>query len=1253
MLQKVFYKTSLFDKYLYYCLLLYSTFFFVNLKAEVINIKWNNNSDDLSFSNANYSAHHQYLPTYSFQKNENHQVANLISISTRKVPTSYLSIEQLNHISNDWQVEVFSGIQKGQAVSTIEILPFRKAGNDIEVLEKFDIELRKAENSTKKSQSRAIQYADNSQLSSGNWYKIGVEKNGIYRMNAEFLKKLNIDIQNINTSEIKIYGQNGGMLPELAGAPRIDDIKEIPIQVNGQGQNLEIIAYLEGPESWVLNTSTNTFRQIKNLYSDQKSYFITISPGAGKRITNSSPIVEVANKEINTFNDYQHIEDNTINLLQSGRIWLGREIDGTNQIQYNFNFQNIDNSAPANIFLGIAAKSALNTSSFQVNSNNTLLKNIYISATGSSELANAANYSESSFSIANPSSNIPIQILYNRPDFNSKAWPDYITINVTRQLSYAQEPLYFRSLNSIGENNVSQFNIGNWNSSLKVWDISDLFNIQEISTSNGTFKSKTSTLKEFVAFQSPTLSPIALGQINNQNLHGLSQADYLIITRKPLINLASEIGEFHLQQEGLSYHVVDLEEIFNEFSSGNNDLTAIRNFVKMFYDRAAIAPETAPKYLLLFGNGNYDNKSLADFLLPSYQSNSTFQTVETYVTDDYYGFLDDSEGNDVTNTMTHLLDIAIGRITVDNLEKAQHSVEKIKRYYSQSSYGNWRTQMAFMADDEDANIHIRDANEVADIAQNQYLNFNISKIYLDAFKQQSVSGGQRYPDVNESLNNKIFQGLFYLNFVGHGGPNGLTTEKVLTFDDINRWENRDKLFLFCTATCEFTRFDVPKKNSAGERILVKENGGAIALVSTTRLVFSDKNRVINERFTRYLLEASTTFDKTIGDIMLLTKNSTNTRENNRKFALFGDPALKLAFPKNSINTTEILSYEEPTDTLKALGKITIKGEVKENNILDTDFNGIVNVIVYDKMVLQSTLSNDATSPTYNFKSRNNILYKGRTQAKNGLFELSFIMPKDINYNFGLGKLSYYANENSWDAVGFDTSITIGGIVDSIPLDNKGPIVDVYIDDENFVFGGIAGKNSTLYIQLEDENGINTSGTGIGHDITGILNDDSKKPINLNSFYEGEIGNYKKGKIKYPFNELENGRYKIQVKAWDVLNNSGEGYTEFVVEDKAEMALYYVLNYPNPFTTKTQFSFEHNRPGAYLDIKIEIFNVGGKLVKTLQYNQSSIARRVAGMEWDGLDDYGDKIGKGVYIYKVTVKNNQGEKAYKYQKLVLLK
>lgn len=1219
--------------------------------ADNIGILWEDSVGYSDFSGASFSSEYNYLPVLSVYKEGNVSLSKGLEVEeSRLVSSQQFTEEQLSSITNDWQVKVSHGKSKRKTVTTIEVLPYKRVGNQVEVLISFDLQFQQL---SARSAASLQQYASHSKLATGTWYKFGVEKSGVYKMDVAFFEKLGVKVGDISSQRIKVFGHKGGMLPELAGAERTDDIREIPILVRGTGENVEVVAYLEGPDMWRYDEGRATFNYEKNLYTNQKNYFITFEGEVGKRIIEVSPIQGPHTKTITTFDDYQHVEEDMVNLLASGRIWLGNEIGGNNQLNYNFSFPNIDLQERVKISLGLAAMSSNSNSIFQVINNNNTLRTISIPPVGSSYLSNAANYANAFITMQPKEPQVPITINYNRPNYSSKAWPDYINMHVVRHLIFSDQPLYFRSIASVESGAISQFKIGNWSNQVALWDVTDLFNVKAIKTANGTFLSETSVLREFVAFSSVQMSPNPIGKVKNQNLHALGQVDYLIIARAESMPYAREIGEFHFQQENLSYHVVDVEEIFNEFSSGNNDLSAIRNFVKMFYDRAGSQTDLAPKYLLLFGNGNYDNKDIKEFLIPSYQSTQSFEEVVTYVTDDYFGFLDDDEGDDVMNTSSHLLDIAIGRMPVDNIEKAKSAVDKIKMYYSQEAFGDWRANTAFIADDEDNNIHIRDTDIIANIIQDNYLDHNVAKIYLDAFNQQSVSGGHRYPAVNEAINNNIYKGLFYLNFVGHGGPNGLAHEKVVTFEDINSWGNKEKLFLFCTATCEFTRFDVPTRYSAGERVLMKNDGGAIALVSTTRLVFSDKNKTINENFVYDLFEHSATGNVTIGDVFLKTKNRTNTRENNRKFALFGDPALKLSFPKESIEVTKLLSYQEPTDTIKSLDRITIEGEVQKNQQLDPNFNGIVNVTVYDKMEEFETIGNDAGSPIFNFKARNSIIYRGRAKASGGKFELTFIVPKDINYQYGNAKISLYGENGEIDALGNSLDFIIGGVADSIPKDNEGPIVDVYIDNEDFVFGGIAAKNSTLYVRLEDESGINTSGTGLGHDITAILNEDSKKPIVLNAFYEEEVGDYSKGKVKYPFNELENGRHKISVKAWDVLNNSGEGYTEFIVEDRAEMALYYVLNYPNPFTTNTQFSFEHNRPGDLLDIRIEIYTVNGKLVKTLQKSHMSNSRRFAELKWDGLDEFGDRIGKGVYIYKVSVRDSKGEKAYKYQKLVLLR
>lgn len=1225
--------------------------------ASEIEILWRNKEGAKpDFREASGSASFAYLPVYNFRIEGYHQVSGLQPKNISVISSSSLSSEQQAAISTDWQFNVYYGKERDKIFTTVEILPFRKNGGIVEIFGGVKILHSPSGNlPAELSRTGNLTYAENSVLANGEWFKFSVRETGMYRMDAAFLEQLGLNINTINASQIKIYGHPGGMLPELAGAERPDDLQEIPIQIVNTGNNrFEIYAYLEGPESWFYDTPRQMFRKQLHLYDRVKSYFLTAGPGAGKRVENAPTITSPETQTINTFLDRLHFEEDISNLNKSGRLWLGQEIGFDGQVSYNCAFPDIVSAQPARVWVGVAGRSAVNTCNFEIRSGNTALRNIAVSPVGTSFIADAGRYAEANFNFNNPPANFPIQIIFQRPDFNAKAWPDFVTVNATRSLRYGGQPMFFRQPGSVAPNAISRFVIDNWTTNDQVWDVTDIYNIRRIPVANGSFRAETANLREFAIFTTPALIPTPVGRVANQNLHGLAQADYLIIARKASLNQARELGTFHLQQEGYSFHVADVEEVYNEFSSGNADISAIRNFVKMFYDRASGNPESAPKFLLLFGNGNYDNREMGEYLLPSYQSTQSLQSILTYVTDDYFALLDDNEGLDVINTASNLVDIAVGRMVVDNAEKATISVEKVKRYYSPQAMGDWRNEVTFVADDGDGILHIRDANEVADIVTNNYPKYNVEKIYMDAFVRQSGAGGSRYPAVNDAIANKMFTGNFYWSYAGHGGPSGLADERILTFDDINRWRNEFKLPIFSTATCELTRFDEPGRFSAGERIAVKADGGAIALVSTTRLVFAFENRITNENFTRELMKASLVPGSSLGEVFRISKAITNTRENNRKFALFGDPALTIAFPRHDIVTTGITVNGRPdSDTIRAVSRVTLEGEVRDGNSLLSDFNGTVSVTVFDKKTTQSTLRNDPSSGLYNFQVRNNILYKGRGRVENGRFAITFIVPKNMDYSFGGGKLSYYAENSVTDAAGFDLSVIIGGISDSVPNDKEGPEVEIYLDDENFAFGGIAAPNSTMFVRLFDESGINVSGAGLGNDITAILDENSRNPIVLNAFYEGEVGDFMRGKVTYPFNELEKGRHTLRVKAWDVLNNSGEGYTEFVVEDNPKMALYYVLNYPNPFTTKTSFSFEHNRPGDNLDVRIEIYTVSGKLVKTLQTMVNSNARRVSDIEWDGLDEFGDRIGRGVYVYRVTVRNSSGERAVKYQKLVLLR
>ncbi|HKR04623.1 MAG TPA: type IX secretion system sortase PorU, partial [Bacteroidia bacterium] len=576
---------------------------------------------------------------------------------------------------------------------------------------------------------------------------------------------------------------------------------------------------------------------------------------------------------------------------------------------------------------------------------------------------------------------------------------------------------------------------------------------------------------------------------------------------------------------------------------------------------------------------------------------------------------------------------------------------------SNSSLGDWRNVICLIADDEDSSVHLDQTDTMLNGIDPFSLKFNLDKIYLDAYQQEATPGGQRYPDVNEALNNRVEKGAFLINYTGHGGELGWAHEGILDNTMINAWDNKFNMPLFITATCEFSRFDDPARTSAGENILLNPNGGGIALFSTTRLVYSFPNAVLNKDLVQYMFEQSNGEMPRLGDIFRLTKRDADNAQgvNPRNFTLLGDPALRLAYPKYDIVATKINGQNlvALSDTVNALSKITITGEIKSNGQKLTGFNGVVYPTVYDKVVNVHTLVNDAASQPRTFKVQKNILYKGKASVTNGDFSFTFIVPKDIAYNFGTGRLSFYAQNGVEDASGYYDSLIIGGISQNSQADNAGPEIKLFLNDDKFVFGGLTDQHPKIFAIVSDSTGINTVGNGIGHDITAALDGKTDPVYVLNDFYEADLNSYQKGKILYKLDELEDGRHSLKLKVWDIYNNSSEAYTEFIVASNEEIALSHVLNYPNPFTTHTTFFFEHNQPCNNLDVQVQIFTVSGKLIKTILDHFICEGTRSDKIEWNGRDDFNDPIGRGVYIYRLKIRTTDGKTAEKFEKLVVLK
>ena len=1115
-------------------------------------------------------------------------------------------------------------------------------------------------------------YKSNSALSSGNWWKISLKDPGIYKVDVNFLAGLGINTSNLSSNSIRLYGNGAAMLPEANNGFKYDDLEENSILMVDGGDGVfsgsdYFLFFSTGADQWLKDSVNKRFTHKKNLYSDKAFYFLTIG-GTGKRIP-TQPGSLTPNLLVNSFDERTFHELDTINFLASGKEWYGEEFSNTpghsTSRSFSVNIPNLQTSSSITLISDCVARSLNLSSRFDVSINSQPVHQLNIAPVAGGIYDLMAQQAQAATSIMVSQSNLSITYNYTPGSFNSQGWLNWFEVFGRRNLSMNNvDQLLFRDWNSVGNNNA-EFVVANANSTTQAWDVTDPLNPVKMQTNLlGTdlkFVNSTSRLREYVSFNPANfLQPTTVGKINNQDLHGQPAVDYIIITNAALFPQAQRLAQFHQAKNNLRYSIAMIDQVYNEFSSGIPDPTAVRDFVKMFYDRAGSNPSNKPKYVLLFGDGSFDYKDRINNntnFVPAYENNNSLDPLNSYTSDDFFGFIDDNE--DINSLIIiNQLDVGIGRIPSKNVEEAKNYVDKIEAYFARESFGPWRNNQLFIADDEDNNLHMQDAEVLTTTSKATAPVFNIVKAYLDAFRQESGAGGSRYPQANQMINNQVYNGTLIWNYNGHGGSNRLAEEVVIDQDIVNNWNNPNKLPLFITATCDFAPYDNPIVNSLGENILQRKKTGGIALLTTTRPVFSFSNRIINNNYLQFALQPDVNgVYKSLGESIKDAKNYTYQTSgdivNNRKFALLGDPALTLAYPSLRVRAIKVNNIPvSQVDTLSATEKVVIEGEVTDvqGNLL-TNFNGTVYPSVFDKPQTINTLANDPTSQVASFQTQTNILYKGKASVVNGKFSFTFKVPKDINYQFGNGKLSLYAEDGITDANGLFTNFIIGGTGNNIGGDNEGPVIKGWLNDEKFVNGGVTNENPILIVKLSDSSGINTAGTGIGHDIVATLDNDNRQYFILNDFYEADLNSYQQGSIHFQLPSLKAGPHSLKIKAWDVLNNSSEYILEFNVARDEDLILSHVLNYPNPFTTKTQFWFEHNRPGQDLQVKVEIFTVSGKLIKTVKQTINDAGNRSSGVEWNGLDEYGDKVGRGVYIYKLTVITPDNKRKQQLEKLVV--
>jgi len=1178
-------------------------------------------------------------------------------------PDDFSLTTGLEKVTYETEVDVAISYDRGQPVAIVSLLPFRINSYSLqyEMLLSFDLVIEFS-GEAEAGRSAANEYAVHSILSAGEWFKISVTQTGIHIITYSDLQTMGINAAGLDPRNIRVYGNGGGMLSESLDDFRRDDLSENAIFVSGEGdgkfdQQDYILFYGESPHQWNYQAFSQAFHHTQNIYSDTAYYFINTDLGPGKRVSAIQSTTEAANVIVDKFTDHLYHEIDLFNLVNTGRVWYGEVFDVTTSYNYTYSFPDLDVTTPAYFRAYVAAKS-VSTSAFTFYNSNTEIMTASISGIPSSSETYARAYVGSDW-FQPTSKDINIRINYQKTSSGSIGWLNYFELNVTRLLKFSGPQMGFRDPASSGPGSVAEFTLGNAGQNVQIWNVTDPTNAGKMVTSgtgnSQVFRVVQDTLQEFIAFDGSAYLPVKFaGKVANQDLHGELPMDMIIISHSLFLEQADRLADFHRDRDGMTVLVTDIETVYNEFSSGAQDITAIRDFMKMLYDKAPEGQE--PKYLLLFGDASFDYKDRIENnsnYVPTWEDDESLTIVYSVVTDDYYGFLDGPGDN--------LLDIGIGRLPVATEEQAVLAVDKIIHYATNTPVvmQDWRNTICFVADDEDANLHLDQAEEMAVFLDTTYEEYNIDKIYVDAFPQISTPGGQRAPDVNKAINNRISKGSLVMNYTGHGGEVGWGHERFLEISDIDTWSNYDQMPIFITATCEFSRYDDPERVSAGEMVYLNTNGGAIAMFTTARATFGGSNFNLNTALFEIMFEKEEGDWYRFGDLIRIAKNRGGVVDNDRKFILLGDPALHLAYPDYDVFTTRINgeNVSSTPDTIQALSKITIEGEVMNGPNVATEFNGTLYPIVFDKPSLITTLDTDPTSQPETFELQNNVLYKGKAQVTEGKFSFTFIVPKDIAYQYGFGKISYYAQDGDRiDAHGCYDNIMVGGLDQSVEPDDQGPDVQLFMNDEHFVFGGITDQNPIMLAFVEDESGINTIGTGIGHDIVAVLDGNTEKPIILNDYYESDLNSYTSGTIRYPFYNLSTGKHTLSLKVWDVFNNSGEAYIEFNVVSSDDLVIEDLFNYPNPFNYSywynTTFVLSHNQSGGSLDVKLQIYNLSGQVVKTIETTVVPEGYRTDAATWNGRDDSGSPLAQGIYIYRISVKNSKGQVAGKDGKIILL-
>lgn len=1170
------------------------------------------------------------------------------------------------------------GISRGLGIQTIRIFPvkFDVNTNTIKLYSKivFQIDYGFNQSAGKKTEDELLRYSvmnyntarywiksnknqlakfGSSVLANGQWVKFEAPEEGIYKIDKATLETFGFDLSSVDPRTIKIYNNGGKKLSEKVNDPRPVDLVENAIMVIGENDGHfddgdYILFYGRGTQFRDYDPATKTIKRFNNPFTNKNYYFITVGGNNGKRIQNEVSLnttPQIVQTSTVAFADY---EVDKINLAKSGREFFGddfsqsvpgrtylNKLDGRiSSIPINYKFRFV-NASP-------------NSFSLTVTENSTTIFSQILGGYGGADYTFGVDYTKSAVYNGDLTDNrSSLNFSISTGSVNNIGYIDYFEITYEKQLKQFENKILFFSKDTSAI--VEYYLNGFLSTDINAFDVSDPSNVKKITPENGwpsggDYKFQVmengDTLKKYIAIGNGSyLTPVNPTSVENQNLRGIADgAKYIIIYHKNFEEAANRLKAYRESEARIpiSTITVDVDEIYNEFSCGSTDISGIRDFIKYAYDNW----QNKPEYFLLLGKGTYDYKNVEGFgdnFIPTWETEESLILIleggDSYCTDDFYARVD---GNDLRP------DLSFGRLTVSSADEANAYVDKVVHYEKGSEQGNWRNLITLIADDGWTSTRYEGSEHTApsEALANDYIpqSFDLKKIYAADYPVVITGNGRRKPTVNTDIINAMNQGTLLVNYIGHGNPDVWAHEYIFERSVAIPQLISDKYFFLCAATCDFGVFDIPNFTSTAEDLVFDRNGGAIASFSAARVVFSGSNHYLNIQLINNLFNQerdSLNLPIPVGLAVFMTKSNLYS-VNDQKFHLLGDPLLRLNEPEydgtiDSINGQLVNNNIQ----IKALSKTKISGTIsKPDSTKWNDFNGEGLLTVFD-----SERTKHLEEINYDVKIPGGVIFRGRVSVNNGEFNADFVVPKDISYENKNGKIIFYFFNMESDGIAYTNKIIVGGTDSTAKNDGEGPEIEIFFDDASYTNAYLVSPEPDLIVKLSDETGLNTTGTGVGHKLEGILNGDQGNPLDFTNYFSGELdAGGKRGEINYKFNRLDNGDYNLNVKAWDVFNNFSSEESFFTVVSSDALVVRDVYNYPNPFSANTTFTFQQNLAQP-IDVKINIYTIAGRLIKVLE--EKNINQKFVKINWDGRDDEGDRLANGTYLYKLIVKTSNGD------------